>query len=168
MIQDLLLVRCISSLSWISIIKIHNVSKTYPSPNIYNMIIIPSVIRLHCFQWSGLWGDVPCEYSDWRWLRRLHLWLPGLILLLRGDVEADRTNLLAGDTFQSCSRARHPTQGESTRPKKVTTPPAHTIFIHIFSTTCLSLVCLPASTSLLTSMCLFVRRWSLDRAPGST
>jgi len=87
------------------------------SQNISNVLLFLSVVRLHGFQWRGLWRNLPREHSDRRRLRRLHLRLPGLVLLLRGDVEADRTDLLAGHALQSGGRARHPAEGERTRHK---------------------------------------------------
>ncbi|KAI9527490.1 hypothetical protein NQZ68_029581, partial [Dissostichus eleginoides] len=65
---------------------------------------------LHCVQRRGLRGNFPREHGDRRRLRRLHLRLPGLLVILRGDVEADGADVLAGDAVQSRGRAWHPAQ----------------------------------------------------------
>lgn len=123
-IQDSLLVRNIPSLSWIPVAVIHSLKWCKWC-----------AARLHGFQRCGLRGDVSREHGDWWRLRRLHLWLPGLILLLCGDVEADWADLLAGDTVQSRSRARHPAEGERaghTTDAQTTDSPIFFIPQHIF------------------------------------
>lgn len=68
-----------------------------PAPSVMSAFTLYALIcRLHSVQRSWLWGNIPREHSDrWR-LCWLHLRLPGLLLLLCGDVETDRTNILAG------------------------------------------------------------------------
>lgn len=85
-------------------------------PNITHKILVCMVhpllcCRLHSIQWSWLWGDLPCEHCYGWWLRWLHLWLPGLIIFLRGDVETDGANLLAGCAIQSGGGTRNTAKG---------------------------------------------------------
>lgn len=68
--------------------------------------------RLHSIQWGRLWGNISREHSDRWWLCWLHLRLPGLVLLLRGDVETDGTNVLAGCALQSSCWAGNTAQGK--------------------------------------------------------
>lgn len=68
--------------------------------------------RIHGLQRSRLWGNVPREHRDRRWLCRLHLRLPGLLFILCGDVETDRANVLAGRAVQGRRRARNTAQGK--------------------------------------------------------
>lgn len=72
---------------------------------------IPS--RLHSFQRCWLRRDFPCEYRNGRRLCRVHLWLPGLFLLLRSDVETGWADLLASQSVPSCGRTRDTTEGKT-------------------------------------------------------
>lgn len=67
--------------------------------------------RLQSVQWGWFWRNIPREHTDRRWLRWLHLRLPGLLFLLRGDVETDGADVLAGCALQSRRWAGNTTQG---------------------------------------------------------
>ena len=81
-----------------------------PQPNALTSSV--HLCRLHSIQWSRLWGNISREHSDRRWLCWLHLRLPGLVVLLRGDVETDGTNVLAGCALQSSCWAGNTAQGK--------------------------------------------------------
>lgn len=80
--------------------------------NVFLFVYFFYIWRLHSVQWGWLRGNIPREHCDRWWLCWLHLRLPGLLLLLRGDVETNRANILAGCTFQSRCWARNTAQGK--------------------------------------------------------